>query len=198
MLWLKWFPQMSINFLKRENMKHQFQNMVPMWWSERTESPWLSSDLYIHMVVPPGPPWIQVIIIIVKYFMQWVFCWKWVEWRPGHLQKAHSSLGELHYLMGWGPSFSLIWVPFLWKKRSWRFRERTEVLLCGSKNADWDVTDPAIQLHGDWSGRHLPQGADWAFLGLKLLCQINCICCLNNTRVLNFGKTQNGNSGWRG
>lgn len=27
-------------------MKHQFQNMVPMWWRERTESPWLSSDLY--------------------------------------------------------------------------------------------------------------------------------------------------------
>lgn len=87
---------------------------------------------------------------------------------------------------------------FFWKKESWRFRERVEFLLYGSENADWDVTDPAIQLHRDWSGKHLPQGADWAFLGLKLLCQINFICCLNNDRVLNFGKNQNGNSGWRG
>jgi hypothetical protein len=124
----------------------------------------------------------------------WVFCWRWVLWIPGHLWKVHSSLGEHHWLRSWGPTFSLIWALFLWKKRSRRSGERGGVLLCGSKSADSDVTDPAIQLHGDWSRRRLPQGADWAFLGLKLLCQINSICCLNNPRVLNFGKTQNGNS----
>lgn len=133
-----------------------------------------------------------------KKITQGAFCNKSTRWIPGYLRKGHSSLGELHWLMGWGPAFSLIRVLFLWKKRSWRFRERAEVPLCGSKNADWDVTDPAIQLHGDWFGRHLPQGADWAFLGSKLLCQINFICCLNNARVLNCGKNQNGNSGWRG
>lgn len=48
--------------------------------------------------------------------------------------------------------------------------------LCGSKKADVDVTDPAIHSTGiDSTWGLWPHGADWAFLGRKLLCQINLI-----------------------
>lgn len=125
----------------------------------------------------------------MNHLMKWAFSWEgvWIRInRPGP-QHTSSSAGNLMDIL------ALMWAPFLTGEILGSLWGGPPLGEC--QNADNDGTDPAIQLHRDWFNEPLPRGADWAFVGRTLLCQINFIRCLSNFCAVSLQRNEHGNSG---